>query len=306
MSVHKLDSVSTAVGVEEHTITVEGRLLRTARLADEWYVDVDDPERQVRSLMKANTRADLFTFLQRPPDSEPKYPYAMVAEPTAVLKVTTYDHWLKHQINNKTRNLIGKAAKKGVVVRQASFDDAFVKGMAGIFNETPIRQGVPFWHYRKDEATIRKEFSRYLFREELAGAYIDDELIGFIFLAHAGRFALLGQIISMMRHRDKAPNNALVAKAVEMCAARGIPYLTYAVWPKGPLKDFKRHNGFERVDLPRFYIPLTRRGEIALRLGLHRNLVDRLPEHAYLKLREVRARFYQWRYRSLLAVESGT
>ena len=42
----------------------------------------------------------------------------------------------------------------------------------------------------------------------------DGELIGFIFVAQAGRFADLTQIISMMQHRDKATNNALVAKAL--------------------------------------------------------------------------------------------
>ena len=50
-------------------------------------------------------------------------------------------------------------------------------------------------------------------------------MIGFIFLICADRFAALGQIISKIAQRDKAPNNALIAKAVERCAEKGIPYL---------------------------------------------------------------------------------
>ncbi len=280
--------------VETKVVSVDGRWLRIARLSDEWYVDVDDPEAQA-ALIKATNEADLFTFLQRPPDTEPRHRYFMDVEPTAVLRVTTYENWLRHQINNKTRNLVMKAQKKGVVVKAASFDDAFIDGMVRILNETPVRQGKPFWHYGKDHDTVKREFARYLFREELAGAYYANELIGFIFLADAGRFAVLGQIISLIRHRDKAPNNALIAKAVDMCAKRRIPYLTYAVWPRGPLQDFKRHNGFERVDVPRYYIPLTGKGRLALKLGLHRALSDRLSDGAFMWMINVRSKFYQWR-----------
>jgi len=35
--------------------------------------------------------------------------------------------------------------------------------------------------------------------------------------------------------------------------------------PKSSLTEFKRRNGFEQVLLPRYYIPLTLKGKIALR-----------------------------------------
>ena len=40
-----------------------------------------------------------------------------------------------------------------------------------------------------------------------------------------------------------------MAKAVEVCAEKGIPYLVYALWPRGPLREFKRHNAFECVKM---------------------------------------------------------
>jgi hypothetical protein len=176
--------------------------------------------------------------------------------------------------------------------------------MTTIFNETPIRQERPFEHYGKDYATVKRQFARYLFREQLLGAYLGDELIGFVMLADAGRFASITQIISLVRHRDKSPNNALLAKTVEICAERQMPYLVYALWPRGPLREFKRHNGFEQVNLPRFYIPLNMKGRIALALKLHRNPLDYLPERVGLFLRDARSRLYAYRYGSVLPAKA--
>ena len=103
-------------------------------------------------------------------------------------------------------------------MRLTDFDDRLVDGMTSIFNETPIRQGRHFLHYGKDFETVKRQFSRYLFREEIFGAYLGEELVGFVMLADAGKYAFLGQIISKIAHRDLAPTNALLAKAVERCA----------------------------------------------------------------------------------------
>ena len=287
-------------------IEISGRWLKTARLVHEWYEDVDDPLALAAELKHSNPHADLFTFWQRLPNTEPQHRYHLERDSIAALPVSTYQNWYKNQINNKTRNLVVKAQKKGVQVRPASFDDDFVRGMTAIFNETPIRQERTFLHYGKDVETVRAQFSRYLFREELFGAYADDELIGFIFLANAGHYLYLGQIISLIRQRDKSPTNALMAKAVEVCAEKGIQYLVYALWPRGPLREFKRHNGFECVDLPRYYVPLTAKGRAALKLRLHQNPADWLPENALPVLKDLRARFYSLLYRSKIPAPGRT
>src|SRR5262249_37200537 len=146
------------------------------------------------------------------------------------LPITSFDHWWNKQIKSRTRNLIRKTEKSGVEVREAIFDDEFARGMTDIFNETPVRQGRRFWHYGKDFETVKRQFSRYLFREHLIGAYYRGELIGFVMLANAGRYALTGQIISKIQHRDKSTNNALIAKAVEVCEQKQLPYLVYLYW----------------------------------------------------------------------------
>ncbi len=218
-------------------LVVEGKWLRIARLEEEWYADVTEPEKLVQHVRNSGERADVLTFWQRLPDVVPLFPYRMQRDAIAALPIKSYASWWDTQIDSKTRNMVRKAEKKGVTVRLAEFDDKLVEGMTAIFNETPIRQGKPFWHYGKNAATVKREFSRYLFREEILGAYQGNDLLGFVMLAYSDRYASLGQIISKIAHRDKAPNNILLAKAVGRCAEKGLPYLVYAKWDEGMLGD---------------------------------------------------------------------
>jgi hypothetical protein len=270
--------------VYNKNIAIEGRFIRTASIEQELCDDVGEPEEISEALRQNNV--DIFTFCQRLPETTPKYKYYMEWYDIAVLPVKSYEHWWTKQIKTPTRGKVRKAAKQDVVVRESEFNDDFVRGMVSIFNESPIRQGRRFLHYGKDFETVKRQFSRYLFREELMGAYYKDELIGFIMLAYVGQSAVLGQIISKIQHRDKAPNNALIAKAVECCDRKKIPYLIYARWDTGSsLTYFKYENGFKKVSLPRYYIPLTAKGQMALALGLHRGLREVIPEGVKARLK---------------------
>jgi hypothetical protein len=103
------------------------------------------------------------------------------------------------------------------------------------------------------------------------------------------------QIISRVEHRDKSINNALLAKAVQLCEDRGIPRLFYGEWGRSGLREFKRHNGFEKLDLPRYYIPLTFKGKLLLKAKLHRGLVGILPLGLTELLMRVRTFWYSSR-----------
>jgi Acetyltransferase (GNAT) domain len=278
-------------------IIMEGRLPRIARLEQDWCEDVEDPEILINTLRKTAGGPDVLTFTQRLPDLEAKYAYQMELDSMAALPIKSYSFWWEKQIDRKARNKVRKAQKKGVTVRMASFDDTFVRGMTSIFNETPIRQGRRFLHYGKDFEIIKRQFSRFLFREEIFGAYLAEELVGFIFLADAGRYAFLGQIISKIAYRDLAPNNALLAKAVERCAEKGFQYLVYALWLDDSLGDFKRSNGFQRFDVPRYFVPLTPIGKLALKVGLHRGWREAVPEQIGKPLKKLRKHWYHLRWR---------
>ena len=101
----------------------------------------------------------------------------------------------------------------------------------------------------------------------------------------------------MVRYKEKAPTNALIAEAVRSCADRAIRYLVYQNFSYGKkqgdsLSHFKEINGFERIDLPRYYVPLTPLGKVAFKLGVHRKLADHLPASVSAKIREFRSAWY--------------
>lgn len=281
-----------SVRLGEVEVVLDEGFLRRAWVYDEWYADVDNPASIIETLKKVSPKPDLFIFVQRIPHVKPLFPYYWEPESWAVLRVSTFDHWWHKQITDKTRNSTRKAEKKGVILKRPEFDDAFVQGMVEIFNEIDVRQGRPFWHYGKDFETVKRDFSKYLFRESLIGAYFEDELIGFIMLGYAGEFAVIGQIISKIGHRDKSTNNALMAEAVRVCEEKSIPFLLYAGWDERSLGKFKKHNGFERFDVPRYFVPLTLKGRVALSLKLHRGVKNIIPEKVKDRLRDFRNRYY--------------
>lgn len=289
--------------IDGKDIKVSGRFVQIASLDGDKYKFLDDPEPVLAGLRKANTRVDLFTFMQKLPETTPKYNYPMEWDNLAVLPVSTFDDWWTERIGFKARNKAKQAAKKGVVVREVPFDDALARGIWEIYNESPIRQGRRFPHYGKSFENIRQMSSTFLDTSVFIGAYLGEQLIGFIKLTadDSGNQAGMMHIVSMIQHRDKAPTNALVAQAVRSCADRGISYLVYSNFAYGKkerssLSDFKQRNGFQRINLPRYYVPLTSLGAAAFRLGMHHKFVDRLPEPLLAKARDFRYNWYKYRF----------
>jgi hypothetical protein len=287
-------------------IQVQGRLVRIARLNGDKYKFLEDPEPVLAELAKSAARVDLFTFMQKLPDTEPKYSYPMEWDNLAVLKVSTFDDWWTDRIGFKARNKAKQASKKGVVIREVAFDDALAQGIWEIYNESPVRQGRRFPHYGKTLDQVYRMSATFPETSIFIGAYLEDKLIGFIKLTtdDGGTQAGMMHIISMIGHRDKAPTNALVAQAVRSCADRGISHLVYSNFAYGKkerssLSDFKERNGFERINLPRYYVPLTTLGWTALRLGLHHKFIDRLPAPLLAKARDLRYSWYKLRFPAL-------
>jgi len=299
--------VNALIKVCGKEIRVGGRLLRIARLEADKYLFLDDPEALLEGLRKCGTRIDLFTFLQRLPETAPMYPYLMEWDNLAVIKVSTFDAWWNNQIRFKARNKARQAEKKGVTIHEVPFDDTLVRGIWEIYNECPIRQGRPFQHYGKDLSTVYREEATFLDKSTFVGAFDDNKLIGFIKLVtdETGTQANLMNIVSMIRSRDKAPTNALVARAVRICAERGIPHLVYSNFAyrkrqRDSLSDFKESNGFERVNLPRYYVPLSWLGWAAFHLNLHHGLSDHIPAPVADKLRDLRNAWYNRKLQSLV------
>ena len=289
----------------DREVHLRGRLIRIGHLDGDEF-ELLDPPMVVDAMRRLPVRVDLFTFAQVLPHTTPQYDYPRwVWDNFAALPISTFDHWWMKQIDGKTRNMVRRAEKKGVVCREVPFDDALVEGIHTIYNEGGLRQGKPFAHRGKDVSTIRRISATFLERSVFIGAFYEERLIGFTKLVSDHKYgqARVMHIVSMAAHKDKSPTNALLAEAVRSCADRQIPYLVYDKFSYGKkerdsLSDFKEHNGFQRLEIPRYYVPLTLRGRLAFRLGMHKRLADRIPAPVLAQFRTIRARWYARRQKT--------
>jgi hypothetical protein len=287
-------------------IRITGRIIRIARLDGDKYEFPDDPVEMLAAMRNCGTRVDLFTFLQGLPDNLPRYSYPMEWDNLAVLEVSTFEHWWNKQIRSYPRNRARQAAKKGVVLREVPFGQDLLEGICEIYNEVPIRQGRRFPHYGMSIDRARLYAGTFRDRSIFIGAFLGDKMIGFAKLVtdRTRNQACLVHILSMLQHKEKAPTNALIAQAVRSCADRGISYLVYENFTYGKkrgdtLSHFKEVNGFQRIDVPRYYVPITCVGRVAFRAGLHHRLADRLPESVASALRAFRRNWYSRRFQNV-------
>src|SRR6266496_949479 len=267
-----------AVRINDQTYLISGRFVRTASLKYEWQEDVENPIEIIAGLKKSPIRIDLLKFWQRIPENEAKYSYYKEWQSVAAIPITTYKHWWDKQIRFRARNKMRKSEKLGVVIEEAEFNDDLVRGVLAIYNQSPIRRGKPFRHYGKDFETVKAELSVDLHEAVFVSARYEGELIGFIKFVVADRYAMVTLILDKTVHRDKSPTNGLIAKVVEICAERKIPYFTYTLWRRGDHGKFQESVGFEKFPVPEYFVPLTLLGRVALLLRLHRGVKGVLPE----------------------------
>jgi len=288
----------TLIKIENKDFVINGKWLRIISLRDDLIDDIGNPEVIVDTCYRNHLPADILTFSQNMPDLEPKFDYFMEWDNIAAVPVTTYAYWLLKQIHPNTRNKIKKAKKSGVEVKTEGMTRKLAEGMVEIFNETPVRRGKRYSYYGRDPASVEKEWSKDLDRSNFIVAYYNKEIIGFIQLVYCERCARTSGTVAKIAHRNIAPMNALIAKAVEICAEKRIPYLIYGKYSYGEktedsLTAFKKNNGFEKIEIPRYYIPLTYCGKIGFHLGLHHRISSIIPNWGLNKLKNIRHMWYR-------------
>jgi hypothetical protein len=288
-----------SVRVGAANIIVRGRVLRTAVIQDEELIEGErahDPQLFLSRLKDSGLKADVFTFAQGLPDLTPRHDHYFEWDSLAVVKITSFKDWWTH-LTDPVQRAVKKAKRVGVVVKEMDLDDAFVEGIREINDETPVRQGKPFWHYQKDFESVKAENTTYADRNIFIGAYLEGKLIGYIRMIRVGKVAEIINILSQVRHFDKRPANALLAKAVEICEQRGFTHLVYCNYlyrdPNSSLTEFKRRNGFENVLAPRYYIPLTLKGRVVMKLKLHHGVKALLPVTVLRMLAVLRTRLVE-------------
>jgi hypothetical protein len=267
------------VDAELDTISVRKKLnIKIARDYTEYEKSVNPSD---DLLFKLNERGiDIFTFVERKwccPIASPPNTWKKIDDNIGLLEIKGFDIWWG-AISKKTRNMVRKSQKSGVDIRVVESSGELAKGIWRIYNETPIRQERAFPHYGESLETVSANMFA-LQKSQFIGAYIQDELVGFIQLLYGDSIAIISNILSMQKHWDKSVNNALIAKTVEVCASNGNKWLMYGRIGNHPSLDkFKENNGFVKFPIARYYIPLTRKGQLAVLLGLHQELKDALPQ----------------------------
>jgi hypothetical protein len=296
-----IDVPAVEIGVQ--TFIVRGGRIKIASLHDEEYIAdaVNDPVSCIRALKDRRTkvRADILYFSQKEPDAVSHFNYPMEMRSVAVAQVANYDEWWQ-KVSHGTKCNIRQSKKRGVELRIEPFDDNLIRGIMGIQNESPIRQGRRFYHYGKSFEQVKHDHGSYVDSCDFICAYFGEELIGFMKIVYRGNAASIMQINSKLAFQDKRPANALLAKAVERCAEKGIAYLIYGdlnLWNKreSSLRDFKLRNGFEEMLIPSYYVPLTAWGWICVKLRLYRGLLGILPSSAITRGLELRRKWYDFK-----------
>jgi hypothetical protein len=287
--------------VNGKNIVIRGKWIKKAVVdAEEWLeTEVEDPAFCVTKLREQQSpalRADIFVFTQKLPATAPKYTYPIEWHSIAVARVSTFKDWWE-KLPQVTRKNVRRSEKRGVVVVVKELDDQLVREIIDVNNDSPFRQNVPFTHFGKTFEEVKRDQSSFRERSDFICAYHGDELIGFVKLVYRGDVASILQILPRASHSDKRPANALIAKAVEVCAQKGVSYLTYGMLSYGnksesSLIDFKRHNGFEEILVPRYFVPLTAWGAICLKAKLHRGLLGVLPLQAIKTALRARTNWY--------------
>ncbi|MCI0744591.1 MAG: hypothetical protein L0Y58_04215 [Verrucomicrobia subdivision 3 bacterium] len=284
--------------IEGHGVVAVGRWLRVATLKDEDWLEgglVAHPIKFIGALRASGLPADIFAFsgpLGGTPDESGGQ---FELENVAVIRTGDYKAWwegLPQEARKNTR----RAAKRGIEIRSAALDDDFAAGIKAIYDETQVRQGRKFWHYGKDLDTVKRENGTYLDRCEFLGAYYLGQLVGFMKFVYVGDAARIMQILCQNAHQDKRPMIALIANAAEICHQKGLNYLIYGKFTYGrktdsSITEFKRRLGFEPLEYRRYYIPLSLRGRIALRLGVHKGWLALLPPKLIKHLLDIRSRW---------------
>jgi len=295
------ETLKRILGVDKELETLVIRKKGFAKIARdirEYEEDIVPTSRFIEKLVDRGI--DIFTFIERKwcyALPNPSNSWVRTEDNIALLQVITYDDWWK-SIGKKTRNMVRKAEKSGIKTEVVEPSERLAEGIWKIYNETPIRQERAFPHYRVPMQTVTRSVLSAQ-NCTFIGAFFQDELAGFMQLVHGDKIAIISQILSLQKYFDIAVNNALVAKAVEVCATKQIRWLMYGRMGNHPSLDkFKQNSGFTSFPLTRYHVPITKKGRIAMKMGLHREIKDVLPQSIKYPLIPV----YNWVSRNKMRI----
>ncbi len=292
------------IEVNGDQLTTRGKWLKIARIRGEEMreKEVNDPEAYLAALKNDKDRilnADIFSFVQKLPATQPKYPYPMEWESVAVIPLVSFKQWWEG-LPQESRKNVRRSQKRGVVIEVEEFDEKLIESIRKVNDDSPLRQGVKNAYYGLSVEETKNRYSEFVGRCDFICAYVGEEMIAFLHLVYRGDVAAILNLTSKPSHFDKRPSNALVARAVEICEARGISHISYGLYNYGnkrdsPLREFKIRNGFKEILIPRYFVPITKWGRLCMKAKLHRGLIGNLPSPIISAGVRVRSLWFEFR-----------
>jgi N-acetylglutamate synthase-like GNAT family acetyltransferase len=279
-------AVVPAIGVNGETIIASGELVKIAKVRGEEMMEkeLEHPELYVAALRGDKDRklkADIFSFTQKVPATQPKYPYAMEWESVAAIPLASFKEWWE-ALPQETRKNVRRSQRRGVVILIKSLGTDVIEGIRAVNDDSPVRQGARNAYYGLTSEETSKRYGEFEGRCDFICAYSGEEMIGFLHLVYRQDVAAILNLTVKPSQFDKRPANALVAKAVEICEGKGISHISYGLYNYGnkrdsTLREFKTRNGFKEIRVPRYFVPITFWGRLCLKVNLHRGLIGNLP-----------------------------
>lgn len=278
----------TIPGIEVNgdILITTGQRLKIAKLRGEEMKEreLEDPELYIAVLTNDKDRllqADIFTFTQKLPATQPRYSYPMEWESVAAIPLVSFKKWWEG-LPQETRKNVRRSQKRGVVITVRELDANVVEGIRAVNDDSPLRQGVKNAYYGLTSEDTWKRYGEFNGRCDFICAYSGEEMIGFLHLVYREDVAAILNLTVKSSHFDKRPANALVARAVEICEGRGISHISYGLYNYGnkrdsSLREFKIRNGFKEILIPRYFVPITPWGRVCMKASLHRGLIGILP-----------------------------
>ena len=294
----------TIPGIKVHgdLLIATGSKLKIAKIRGEEMREdaVEDPELYLSALRNDrdhSLKADIFTFTQKLPEIERRFPYPMEWESVAAITLSSFKEWWEG-LPQESRKNVRRSQKRGVEIAIKELNDAVVQGIREVNDDSPMRQGVKNAYYGLSAEETWERYGEFPGRCDFICAFAEQKMIGFLHLVYRKNVAAVLNLVVKPSELDKRPANALMAKAVEVCESRGITHLSYGLYNYGnkrdsSLREFKIRNGFTEILVPRYFVPLTMWGRIAMKANLHKGLIGILPPSVISTGLRVRSMWYK-------------
>jgi len=135
------------------------------------------------------------------------------------VKTNDFSEVWNMRYTKKSRNMVRKAVKKGVIIKEINPFN-YINEILAIHQSSPIRQGRPIDPHYLDPLKVKLYFFYFVkksFFTKTYGAFYDKKLIGYLHVFKHENVMHVGRLMSDTKHFDKAPNDALITEMIKDC-----------------------------------------------------------------------------------------